>query len=173
MSKYICNFKDEIVYLLTELVPLHQCAATSEEMLRGHSSTEIQRGPRGAGDAIHGGRGGCYSGDHIHFYGSRTSREVVDRARDGDAEERAAHGEPSAPGVLRQGKDGLGPRMARSDRPLRGSDVLDATSRGGHAEGSGRFGEVLGPVPGRAERHHSVNQRNPLKAESYHLGYVT
>ncbi|KYQ53326.1 Dynein heavy chain 7, axonemal [Trachymyrmex zeteki] len=77
---------------------------------------------------------------------------------------------PSDPGIPHEGEDSLGPRMARSDCSLRRSDVLDATSRGGHAEGSSWFGEILGAMPGRAQRHYSADQGNSLEAESHHVG---
>ncbi|EGI62283.1 Dynein heavy chain 12, axonemal [Acromyrmex echinatior] len=84
----------------------------------------------------------------------------------------ARHGVPSDPGVPHEAENDLGPRVARSDCSLRRSDVLDATSRGGHADGSGWFEEILGAMPGRAQRHHSADQGNPFEAESHHVGYV-
>jgi len=97
---------------------------------------------------------------------------VVDRVRIGDAEERSPYGTPGDPGVSREEKDCLGPRVARSDGALRRSNVLDATGRGGHAQGSGRSQEIPGSVPERAERHYLADQRIPLEAKSYYFGCV-
>jgi len=96
---------------------------------------------------------------------------MADRARDRDAEKCLSHGAPSNSGVSYQEEDGMGPRMARSDCPLCGSDILDATSRGGYARRSERLEKVLGPVPEGTEQYHSADQRHSLQAESHYIRY--